>query len=383
MKIVARLIIAALLILIVGCGSATGDSLWSIDELGGKIVAAGTFWEEWWGLTVDGRFYESHQDPDFGLQRTARVFVDTPAAVLPSSGFESICDTRDYLLQFYTQEWVDSVTPYTGGHAFFMDNGVLYKNVGRSATQRPNWETASHKMVVQSGNVAIVATTVYHGFWHEDIPPHWENVLPYEVTHYFIFIDGRIAIGPNKIWSMYGGLRATNISEAFIEDPSRMWDIHELGDKIIASGTFWEEWWDVTGRFSHPHVEWVEQDMHTAWATRVLPSSGFDNIYDIRDYLLQFYTQKWVDEALAGEFSPFIEYGGQLFMHDGRICTPRPKWETASHRTIAQFGNITIVETTVDSICPSGMYGPVPVTRRFLFIDGLIHSPDMWDAFWG
>jgi len=133
---------------------------WTIEELGQVIVSAGNLWEDWWNL--DGRF--AHID-----------FVDLPeglehrgmgmSVLLPASGFESLGDIRDYLLQFYTPAWVDA--ELFGDFSVFVEyDGVLYVDGTRAGFARPRWDDATHVLIEQDGSRAVVETTFLHGAWH-------------------------------------------------------------------------------------------------------------------------------------------------------------------------------------------------------------------------
>lgn len=196
-------------------------------------------------------------------------------------------------------------------------------------------------------------------------------------------------------------------------EPHNEWTIEELGEKIVAAGTFWEDWWNMRGRFDWQHFEQFEFEWeplpehyvtsspeHTAWLERqdalhkeymarfpehlaergmgmgiLLSTSGFEGINDIRNYLLQYYTQEWVDAELFRDFSVFVEYDGVLFVDGTRAGFARPNWETAEHSLIEQDGNRAVVETTFlhGSWHRGYEYAyPVKATYRFTFIDGKI-----------
>ena len=155
---------------------------WSIEELGAIIVAGGNFWEDWWHLR--GPFDREH----IGQETGPRPW--DYAQLLPASGFESLYDIRYYLLQYYTQELVDLELHYRWSLPFQEYNGNLLINVHRWGNPRPNWDTATHVLVRQYGNYAVVDTTVLVAAWH------WEGIDPmehaWEATIRFSFRDGRI-----------------------------------------------------------------------------------------------------------------------------------------------------------------------------------------------
>ena len=163
---------------------------WTIEELGNIIVAAGTFWEDWWfwrGILADIRIDPYASIPEHFPSNIYR-------AVLSHSKFESLNDIRNYLLQFYTKRWIDSVITQEG-FPFVEYNGILYIHLARVVElARPRWHTASHVLIEQVGNVAIVETTLYHHFSHR--LESGGDAFPFEMTHRFTLIDGRIDIAP-------------------------------------------------------------------------------------------------------------------------------------------------------------------------------------------
>ena len=162
------------------------------------------------------------------------------------------------------------------------------------------------------------------------------------------------------------------------------WTIEELGEKIVAAGTFWEEWWSMTGRFNWQHFEQLDWELMPEHFAEIgmsmgilLPSSGFEDINDIRNYLLQYYTEAWVDAELFQDFAVFVEYDGILFINVTRAGFPRPNWETAEHVLIEQDGNHAVVETTFLHGAWHRGYEyayPTKAVYRFTFIDGKIDA---------
>ena len=144
------------------------------------------------------------------------------------------------------------------------------------------------------------------------------------------------------------------------------WTIEELGEIIVSGGMFWEDWWYGRGKFSDEHIDrgtdlFKDSDF---WYLRynnlpLLPSSGVDNWNDFRGYLLQFYSERWVDDSLMdwrmdskiellhNTGTPFAEYSGAVFVNTIRAGFSRPKWETAIHTMVEQDGNRAVVETNV------------------------------------
>ena len=121
-----------------------------------------------------------------------------------------------------------------------------------------------------------------------------------------------------------------------------------LGETIVTAGMFWEEWWNLSGRFAHTHLENDGVPAHLAGSfSQLLPTSGFERIDDIRDYLLQYYTKTWVDSELFGDFPVFVEYDEMLYIEVTRAGFPRPNWESATHLLIELTDSHVIIETTI------------------------------------
>ena len=155
------------------------------------------------------------------------------------------------------------------------------------------------------------------------------------------------------IYETQPALLAEEVSEyAMVCEEPHEWTIEELGKIIVAAGLFWEEWWEMSGRFGSEGNEWGEwNDVPEHFPNSVyfplLSSYWFERLYDIRSYLLRYYTESWIDMALSKEFAAFIEYNEILFIHGARAGFARPNWETATHALIEQYGSHSIVETTV------------------------------------
>ena len=157
--------------------------------------------------------------------------------------------------------------------------------------------------------------------------------------------------------------------------------VEELGAVIEASGHFWAEWWGINGRFGWEHLgdwddvpEWL-QGGHIA----VLPSSGFENLDDIRDYLLLYHTVRWVDDHL--NHYTFVEYDGVLYMDIVRYSAGDMCWEAATHVMMEQRGTRAVVESTAtlwswdwDYDAEGVVRVSDEVVRRFTFINGRIDT---------
>ena len=209
MKNLATIFITAVIMLFAftACGNEPSqteytDNAWTLDELSLTITTAGGFWEEWWNM--EGMFNWGHIDdtpwgywaeqPNRGLER-----------MLPTSGYTSEDDIRDILLQFYTHAWIDAnvfskgsveeVGVLLSGTAIPFEeyDGELYVVTRRMGAIRPDWTTATHTLVEQSGNRAVVETTVTAYAHMGD-----GSEMP-TVTFRYIFIDGRIDSG-RGVW---------------------------------------------------------------------------------------------------------------------------------------------------------------------------------------
>jgi len=299
------------------------DEELSLEELGQVIVQAGNFWTEW--HTLQGRFDQDHIDYN---ERIGDDF----SRLLPESGFESIDDIRNYLLQYYTENWAGIEGHWqsrnwesVSGFMFTEHFDILYINTPRQGSWEV-WETAEHTLIEQDGSHAVVETVVWSQYsTGDDLSP---------AIYRFTFEGDRIA--RTEIM--------TNEPTGEEADETNF-QIEDIGAIIVAVGTFWEDWWSMNGRFAIEHIDFYEQigeRMH-----RLLPESGFETLGDIRQYLLQYHTENWLDKEMADEFFPFAEYFDILYLNTMRAGFIRPNWESAEHVLIEQDGNTIIVETTV------------------------------------
>ena len=181
-------------------------------------------------------------------------------------------------------------------------------------------------------------------------------------------------------------------------EPLRERTIVELGNKIVAAGTFWTDLWYFTGIFAHENVDFSYPEPPSDVimnGVRVLPGSGFTSLDDIEGFLLQFYTQDRVNERLSAEAAngapSFAEYNGNLFAYGTRAGFSMPDWSRATHELLEQADGYVIIKTTV----PHGAWhrtdldeiGYVFVEYIFTFEDGRISSseqvpfvPEPWPA---
>jgi len=173
------------------------------------------------------------------------------------------------------------------------------------------------------------------------------------------------------------------------------WTIEELGEIIDNSEMFWQEWRHAEGRFSWEHRGNFDIDMpdHLAdryFSRQLFPTSGFASIDDVRNYLLQYYTDRWIDLELLGENTMLAEYDGVLYMRDyrgedGPCPYGCPNWESARHILLEQEGNQSIVETTVPKGAWLSTTYPFDVMSEdvlyhFVFIDGRIDRVQKLEA---
>jgi hypothetical protein len=179
-------------------------------------------------------------------------------------------------------------------------------------------------------------------------------------------------------------IRDVNITDFIVGGQNQQGlTVEQLGAAIVAAGEFWEEWWEMRGRFSSEHFEPVSVEdrlripnhpAHNGLEPFYDPN-GFRSLNDIRTHMLQWYTEAWVDAELFGDFPVFIEYEGRLYVHNARAGFPRPNWATATHVLVEQGVNLAIVETTLlEGSWHRGVDDayPTEVVRQFVFVGGRI-----------
>jgi len=188
---------------------ANAQHQWTIEELGATIEAAGQFWNDWWHR--NGAFsWDNIDDSRSNFQPFDENIAPAHHPVsrgfsrlLPSSGFASLDEIGDHLLQFYTQAWVNrgqfaepvvfadtidgEIQRFGWINAFEEYGGNLYIFTWNESQPRPVWQTAIHILIEQDGNRAVVETAVstsIYGF-------EGGGVMP-TITYRFTFIDGVI-----------------------------------------------------------------------------------------------------------------------------------------------------------------------------------------------
>lgn len=157
--------------------------------------------------------------------------------------------------------------------------------------------------------------------------------------------------------------------------------LKELGEIIVSAGEFWEHWWKFYGRFDQEHIDTEDR---VGRFVRLLPSSGFANLDNIREYLLQYLTENLVDFEMRDEWFPFREYDGMLYLDDTRTGGWTNDWrESARHELIEQDDNHVIIQTMAhpchwwEGSCQPG--GSTPI-YHFTFINGRIDAMS-WGSF--
>jgi len=190
------------------------------------------------------------------------------------------------------------------------------------------------------------------------------------------------------------------------DNSEAVYTVEELGIIIEAVGDFWNAWWWREGAFAWEHIDdsmsnFQPFDESIAPAHHplsrgfsiLLPSSGFASLDDVGNYLLQFYTQSWVDRGqfaeplVIAEFmreeiqrfgwtNSFEAYDGELYIFTWNEGQPRPDWITASHILVEQDGDHAVVETVVSTfVYGYSGDGEMPtIIYRFTFINGRIDS---------
>ena len=134
-------------------------------------------------------------------------------------------------------------------------------------------------------------------------------------------------------------------------------DIKSMGETIVTAMSFWEEWWELRGRFADEHLVWYswddfddEDEFPVALQyglARLLPSSGFADMNDVYDYLSLYFTDNWIEHMAANNWPfPFVEHSGVLYIHGARAGFPRTNWETAVNILFLQDGYHTVVRTS-------------------------------------
>ena len=199
-------------------------------------------------------------------------------------------------------------------------------------------------------------------------------------------VDGRSWVLQDGLWGIIEMLPTDVTNQA--ETPELELSIEELGRRIEAAGTFWEDWWTLSGWFTRENFQWLDWDDEVpevlvgnagpwGWVSLESPLGS-----DIHNFLMQHYTESWVNAELTRpQIIRIIEYDGILYSMGARAGLVRPNWETATHVLIEQEGGRAVVETTVFfGAWHRTDFDPMDYATeeifRFTFINGRIDSID-------
>ncbi|MCL1934836.1 MAG: hypothetical protein FWF57_00420 [Defluviitaleaceae bacterium] len=178
------------------------------------------------------------------------------------------------------------------------------------------------------------------------------DLLSYDSNDvYYSFSDTLHTLDINEDANLVNDEVDTDISfSEIIMDDEIYLDIIELGKIIVTAMSFWEDWWDMRGRFGYEHLGyWNDIPKHNLALgiyQKLLPTSGFESLQDIKNYLLKFYTETFLESIFSSDFSPFVEYENILYMHGVRAGFSRTNWETAIHSLVEKKDNYVIIETS-------------------------------------
>jgi len=198
----------------------------TLEELGATIEAAGEFWNKWWAShhTFEWEHIDDSrrnwQPWDEAITPAHHPLSRGFAVVLPSSGFASLDDVGAHLSQFFTQGWVNAWTdrrqfaePYVtmrlsageypfifGFYGFEEYDDELFLFIQTEWSARPNWLTATHTLIEQDENRAVIETVVstyIPGQTPQEVPPHQEEIPT--IRYRFTLIDGKIDSGSGQM----------------------------------------------------------------------------------------------------------------------------------------------------------------------------------------
>ena len=309
----------------------------SVDELGARIIRAGTFWEDWWNL--DGVFAHTEWlDWDAIPSHIADTRGMAFPRFLPESGFLSLDDVRNYLAQFYTHQRIDELLNDEFSVFIEYDNS-LFVDATRAGFPRPKWDEATHVLIEQEGSRAVVETTFLYGSWHRGIDDAYEMRAIYR----FVFEDGLIDVGLGP-WN-------NNDDVIFEELPPT---ILQLGSVIESEIRQWENFWHYRAPFASYHIEFSElispRNDGTYFA-RVAQTADLPTMEFLIGRMWN-YTDEWIERFFERADAPLVEHNGALYINTWRDHIPRPHWESVSHVMIEQDGLHSVVETTVGLVDP-------------------------------
>jgi hypothetical protein len=155
----------------------------TIEELGVTIVMVGEFWEDWWRF----RGIFSPVGDSVVIPTDEHGSVMSYSRFFPASEMDSLDDIKNHMLWFYTENALAQ------NHLPFREiDGVLHFEDARYGALRPNWDTATHTLIEQAGNRAVVETKV-QGYDHRGSGDEMPTA-----TLTITLIDGKI---DNGLWS--------------------------------------------------------------------------------------------------------------------------------------------------------------------------------------
>ena len=320
------------------------------------------------------RFVTEHTD-----YRYAYTFVDNEVQRLNFEGFltdgfiYAVTNDRPWIVAFLavgSGGFYSRLALENGGIIPVVEGSAFMSELGHEAMWEDedfDWQSYEWRDLIINGNEATVHEFEY-AFGSLD-----ERVF----LELFDVNEGNIRrhIETQETTNQPAADMVIQAPESYIE-----WAIEELGATIEAAGAFWNDWWFGRGMFAPEHIAcWgeggVPEHLDGVYL-RLLPTSGFESLNDIRNYLLQYFTESWVDVELSRDFAAFVEYDSVLYIHIARMCFGDRNWETAEHVLIEQDGSHAIVETTVLE-----WHGEVAahyeLQYRFTFIGGRIADTNM------
>jgi len=107
----------------------------------------------------------------------------------------------------------------------------------------------------------------------------------------------------------------------------------------------------------------------------VLPSTGFSSVADVRNALLQYYTEEMVGRLMTGDdgrgtnFPNYVDYGGRLYFKATIGYPTRFNWEEATYTLLESGDSFDILEVEVTEL-DCVLINIFHVT----FMDGRIHQ---------
>ena len=333
---------------------------WTIEELGATIVAAGEFWEDWWHLR--GLFALEHFDmpeweylPEHYEARIPQHLryrgVDI---LLPSSGIKSLSDIRDHLLQFYTEARADSYILENGKHLFFAEyDGVVFVHTARAGTMRIDWNTATHILIEQNGNHAVVKTTAL-GYDHRGIG----EVMP-TITQHHTFIDGKIDV-TEQSWTW----------------PEANSEVNLVEDNVLDEFT-----WAISPTFEHQNISFcvcnplADVDLSDVSSVRAI-LNDFNNPYDNTVFLCFGHGFTVTKHFFAEDEDVFVKFEGNYSVGDKLTLFTREEFISRPHHTIgADYSNHLYLMRKID-------LNKVHVTES-IFGNEIIKAYDLSSAYYG